>query len=291
MWPVGSTNAIQTTLGGTIGSGDSTIALNSVSGLSTSGGVLVLDRQDGSNNNTPSNREYITFTGISGNNITGVSRGVAGSTAQSHNSGALVEEIVSVTHWGDMRSFLQVEHDSAGKHVIATATITYTETKRIAVTSIASIAQGMITNLIGSTATVTNISATTISYPRPTQVPWNWSGSLVTVLTSNASLKFPMVRATRNWTLTDVFVSALSAPSTGVLTIDINYLSSPTASPTSIFSTKPTIDVGEYETSTAATPAVLTLTSLASGTYLWPEIETPNGAGDLMVQLVAKERP
>jgi hypothetical protein len=99
-----------------------------------------------------------------------------------------------------------------------------------------------------------------------------------------------MVRATRNWTITDVFMSVLSAPSTAILDVDINYLSSPTASPTSIFSTRPTIDIGEYETSTAATPAVITFTSLASGTYLWPTLQAPGGAGELLVGLVAKER-
>lgn len=273
-----------------MGAADVTIGLNSVTNLSTSGGVLVIARQDGNGNNTPSLREYITFTGISGSNLTGVTRGVAGSTAQSHNSGALVEEVVTVTHWGDMRTFLQVEHDSAGRHVISTATINYTETKRLAVTSIASIGRVESTNIFGSTATLTNISASTISWPRPSQVPWNWSGSLVTVMVGNASLKFPLVRATRNWTITDVFMSVLSAPSTALLDVDINYLSSPTATPTSIFSTRPTIDLGEYETNTSATPAVFSLTSLASGTYLQPEIQAPGGSGELMIQLIAKER-
>lgn len=297
LYPVSSVNAQQTTLAGTIGSGDSTIAVNSVTNLNTAGGVLCIARQDGNGNPTPTLREYIIYTSISGNNLIGVTRGVAGSTAQAHNSGAIVEELITVSHWGGMIDFLQAEHDSGGRHVISTATINYTETKRLAVTSIASIARiesgsiALISGLSVPVASIVNLSLTTLTYPTPTQVPWNFSGALVTVLVGNASLKFPMIRATRNWTITDVFMSVLSAPSTGVLTVDINYLSTPTATPASIFSTKPTIDVGEVESITAATPAIITLTSLASGNYLYPEIETPNGAGDLYISVIAKERP
>jgi hypothetical protein len=279
LWESSTQNAFQTTLNGTINDTVQTVTLTSVANI-VAPGVLVVDRQDGSGNDTPSKREYISFTGINGSDLTGVSRGVAGSTGQSHSSGALVEAISTVTHWGDMIDFLQVEHDSTGKHMISTATITYTETVRLAVTSIASIA------LIKSP----NISATTISYPRPTQIYWSWLGSLPTIIVGTVTQSFPMARATRNWTLKDVFVSVLSAPSTGVLTLDVNYFSTPTAAGTSIFSTKPTIDVGEYDTSTAATAPVLNLTSLASGVFLRPEVEEPNGAGELMISLIAEER-
>lgn len=285
-----SVNATQTTLNGTVNDSVTTITLTSVTGL-VAPGVVVLDRQDGSSNDTPSKREYVSFTGISGSDLTGVTRGVAGSTAQSHSSGALVEAILTVTHWTDMVDFLQVEHDSAGKHVISTATITYTETVRLAVTSIASLAALSLPVLaVPSIASIALIAAASISYPRPTQISWSWLGSLPTLLTGTATQSFNMVRATRNWTIDSVFTSVLSAPSLGVLTIDVNYYSTPTATGTSIFSTKPTLDVGEFESSTSATPAVITLTSLASGVYLRPEIETPSGAGELMISLVCRER-
>lgn len=123
LWEVATGNAFSTTLNGSITGSDDTITLTSVSGL-VAPGVLVIDRQDGNGNNTPTTREYITYTGISSNQLTGCSRGVAGSTDQSHNSGALVEEIMSVTHWGDMLDFLAVSHDSSGNVTISsTATI------------------------------------------------------------------------------------------------------------------------------------------------------------------------
>ena len=99
------------------------MTLTSVTGLQASG-VIVLDRQDGSGNNTPSLREYITYTGISGNDLTGVTRGVAGSTAQSHGSGKLAEEVFSVTHWNDLYDYLTAEHTAAGLHVMSTPTLT-----------------------------------------------------------------------------------------------------------------------------------------------------------------------
>lgn len=118
-----TSNAFSTTLNGSIDNAVTTITLTSVTGLQASG-VLVIDRQDGSGNNTPTKREFVTYTGISGNDLTGVTRGVAGSTAQAHTSGALVEETMSVTHWNDLYDFLTTEHTGTGTHVLSTPTIT-----------------------------------------------------------------------------------------------------------------------------------------------------------------------
>lgn len=161
LWEASTVNAFQTTLNGSISSSDVTIILNSVTGL-VAPGALVIDRQDGNGNDTASKREYVTFTGISGNSLTGVTRAIAGSTAQSHSSGALVEATATVIHWGDAVDFLQVEHDAGGKHVISTATIAYTETKRLAVTSIASIAQANIGALFATNSILSAVTITTL---------------------------------------------------------------------------------------------------------------------------------
>lgn len=118
-----TTNAFSTTLNGSVTSPDTAITLTTVTGL-VAPGVLVIDRVDGNGNATPTLREYISFTGISGSQITGVTRGVAGSTQQSHSSGAVVEETFSVTHWGDLKDFLEVSHDASGKIITSSATIT-----------------------------------------------------------------------------------------------------------------------------------------------------------------------
>lgn len=169
LWQVSQNNAFNSTLNGSIGSGDATITLNSVIGLQAPG-VVTIDRTDGSGNATPSTREYVSFTGISGSQLTGCTRGLGGSTGQAHNSGALVEECWSITHWNDAVSFMSAEHDSVGHHVIGTATVNYVEAIQMVATSIASIAwlavgkvlsasgasvTGNITSLTG-TQTITN---------------------------------------------------------------------------------------------------------------------------------------
>ena len=274
LWEAPTSNAFQTTLNGTIDDAVVTITLTSITGL-VAPGVLVIDRQDGIGNDTPTKREYISFTGISGSDLTGVSRELGGSTAQSHSSGALVEGIASITHWNDMVDFAQVEHDSAGKHVISTATISYTETKRLVCTSLASIARVSSDNYVGMKG----------------QFVWTRMGALATSLaTAVGDTHIAPLRASKNLTLNSVFLSLNSAPSLAALSINIDYKATPTTAPISIFSTKPTIDIGEYTTATAATPAVLTLTSLASGTLLSPSIEAPGNSGDLMISLIATER-
>ncbi len=187
VWPVASVNAFSTTLNGSIDNAVTTITLTSVTGLSTSGGILVIDRVDGSGNSTPTLREYISFTGVSGLTITGVTRQVAGSTAQSHNTNAVVEEPISVTHWLDLQTHIFTEHTATGTHVLSTPTIA---SPRIFTNLNASGASGVISdftvvrNLSVSGASITgaiplypvwvmplNSSAATTSLGLPLQLP------------------------------------------------------------------------------------------------------------------------
>jgi len=116
LWKTGTSNAITTTLNGSITSSDTTIALTSSTGLQYPG-IIVVDRVDANDTATPLIREYISFTGISGNSLTGCVRtGLGGSTAQSHNSGATVEEVWSVDHWNDFISAFTAEHSLLGIH-------------------------------------------------------------------------------------------------------------------------------------------------------------------------------
>lgn len=112
-WKTATANAFNTTLNGAIGSSDTSITLTAVTGLQAPG-VIVIDRQNAAGVNTPTLREYITYTGISTNTLTGCTRGVASSTAQAHASGAVVEEVFSTTHWNDMLTLLLNVFTSAG---------------------------------------------------------------------------------------------------------------------------------------------------------------------------------
>ena len=122
LWSVGSSNAFSTTASGSVGAGDTSITLTNATGLQ-SPGVIIIDRVNANAVATPSAREYVSFTGISTNTLTGCVRGLGGSTAQAHASASVVEEVWSVTHWNDAVSFMQASHDSSGNISVSTATL------------------------------------------------------------------------------------------------------------------------------------------------------------------------
>jgi len=113
LWKTATANAFNTTLNGAVGSSDTSITLTAVTGLQAPG-ILVIDRQNASGVNTPTLREYIGYTGISTNTLTGVTRGLVTSSSQSHASGAVVEEVFTVTHWNDLLTILLNVFTSGG---------------------------------------------------------------------------------------------------------------------------------------------------------------------------------
>lgn len=110
-------NNLQYTLNTQMGAGDTSLTLNTnVNNIVNAPGVLVVDRVDSAGNKTASVREYISFTGVSGTSITGLSRGLAGSTGQAHNVGAIVEfvpDVVQETAWYNV---FTTEHTVGGNH-------------------------------------------------------------------------------------------------------------------------------------------------------------------------------
>lgn len=91
-----------TTLSASISTGTGeTITLASVSGLPTDTEItLTLDRVDSNGAATPAKLERITGI-ISGSNLTSYTRGVDGTTEQSHSSGAVIEYIFPADDWND----------------------------------------------------------------------------------------------------------------------------------------------------------------------------------------------
>ena len=99
-------NGIQRTLANTLNAGEVTTitfatSVSSVLQASASiPGTLVIDRVDANGNLTPSLTEYISFTGVSGSTVTGLVRGLAGTSDIAHSIGAIVEFVPDVT-WAD----------------------------------------------------------------------------------------------------------------------------------------------------------------------------------------------
>ena len=110
-----TSNFWSTSLNGAINDSVTTITLNSTTGLQAPG-RLVINRQDSTGKNTPSAREVISFTGISGSDLTGVTRGADNSTARSHADGSLVESAIVVGNWDTLYDVINEEHDLDGTH-------------------------------------------------------------------------------------------------------------------------------------------------------------------------------
>jgi len=121
-------NNIQFTLQNSLLSGEtSTITFTaSVSSYlqasSTMKGILVVDRVDSSGNETPTKVEYIAFTGVSGSTVTGLTRGLAGSTTQDHSAGAIVEFVPDITWAQAINDVFTNQHNSDGTHKSAAFT-------------------------------------------------------------------------------------------------------------------------------------------------------------------------
>lgn len=244
----GTGNAFSTTLNGNIAAGDNSITLTDATGLQAPG-VIMIDRQDVNGDDTPTVREYISFTGISTNTLTGCTRGIAGSTAQAHVSGALVEETFSVTHWGDLIDFLETSHDSSGNIVVSsTATVS-----------------------VARVYTHLNASGASITGRFPIHPGWV-VGGLVSLATTSVGKPLPMPQAG----LFEFWSAVLRSPASGAaLIIDIN------KDGTSIFDsgTRPTIPAGGTYVSTAS----IATRAFNAGNILTMDIDQGSWASDLTV--------
>ena len=100
-----------------ISSVDTTIPLNNVTNIPTDTAVhFVIDRVDSNGNTTPSARELCKGV-VSGGNLINCTRGLHGTTAQSHSSGAVVEFTASGVGWNELIDAFIGEHSQVdGTH-------------------------------------------------------------------------------------------------------------------------------------------------------------------------------
>lgn len=109
-------NAFAATLTNPITAGQTTIALSSVVGLQAPG-KLVIDHAD------DTKREWIAYTGISGSSITGVTRGLAGSSgaggATTHVQGAVVQSVPMHQHFDELWDGVEAGDAALATHAAA----------------------------------------------------------------------------------------------------------------------------------------------------------------------------
>jgi hypothetical protein len=117
-------NAVQKVLANTLTSGETstiTFTTSVTSDLQASAsipGILVVDRIDSLGNLTPALTEYISFSGVSGSTVTGLTRGLGGTSASGHSIGAVVEFVPDVV-WADaINDVFTEQHTATGNHKV-----------------------------------------------------------------------------------------------------------------------------------------------------------------------------
>lgn len=91
-----------------IGSGDLSITVNSISLWNSNGGPIIINRGQ-------SDQEYAIASGISGSSLSISLRGAYGSTAVSHNANATIESVPFAHQWNDLiTSLINVLVQSTG---------------------------------------------------------------------------------------------------------------------------------------------------------------------------------
>lgn len=107
---------LQKSLGGSIGDSDSSLTLNNYTNIPTGTAVdFIIDRIDANGNRTNNKRELVTGV-CTGSAITGLVRGLHGTTAQAHDGGAIVEFVASGAAWNDLIDAYLEEHNQDGTH-------------------------------------------------------------------------------------------------------------------------------------------------------------------------------
>ena len=149
-------NGLQKTLGSDLSTGvTASMTLSNTTRVQDEPGVVVIDRVDTNGElKSASVREYISYTGTSGSTLTGLTRGLGGSTDQDHSTGAVVEFVPDVNVFQSIITALATLVDPDDIATINSAIVTLTGTQTL-------------TNKTLTTPTVTNPTVTTGTFAKP----------------------------------------------------------------------------------------------------------------------------
>ncbi len=250
--------------GGVNDASTTTIPLSSATNLATDTGVtVVVDRVDSNGVSTPSLEETVVGV-VSGSNLVNCVRGVEG-TAQAHSAGAVVEVLVTTDGYNDIIDGILVDHGQLGRHktltdangnewIIQTATAS-----AVNEITLANAATGLSPTL--QTSGETNVGLDfkmkgTGKFRKPTIVGVQVVDAATDTATGDGKAFFRIPEELNGMNLTGVAMSVYTAGTTGTTDVQLRNKTDTQ----DMLSTKLTIDSGETDTSTAATPAVINTT-------------------------------
>lgn len=161
-----TTNGLQKTLDAALDAGaTASMTLSNVTGIQNKPGVVVINRIDtNSTEKSAALREYISYTAVSGSTLTGLTRGLGGTTDQDHAVGSVVEFILDITFGQALIDAFLVEHsESDAKHTSglvttlkATGAVVTTGTSDVTIVTPKALADAGINLTASSTNTLTN---------------------------------------------------------------------------------------------------------------------------------------
>lgn len=186
--------------------------LNNTTGLVNLPGVMIIDRINSNNVETPSAREVIAYSGTSGSTVTTLSRGLAGTTDQDHAVSAIVEFVPDII-WADSI------YDALA-NLVNTTTLAIDSTKITAGVSAASDTAAGKVELATTAETTTGTDATRAVTPDGLHDMTSLSGAAwfldEDTMTSNSDTKVPSQQSTKAYV--DTQIAGISSNTDGWIT-------------------------------------------------------------------------
>lgn len=249
-------NFVSTTLNGAINDSVDTITLNDASKMQAPG-YIIIDREDGNGTATPTAREVVYFTGKSSNDLTGCTRAADNSTARSHSDGALVEAVMTVGMWNGVYSAITASMlDTSGNETLKFIT-TASAVNELTLANAATGNSPVLSATGGDTNIGLDIKAKgSGKFRKPTVVGLEVFSSATNTATGDGKRFFRVPAELNGMNLTGVAGTVYTAGTTNTTDIQIRNKTDSV----DMLSTKLTIDSGETDSSTAATPAVIDAT-------------------------------
>ena len=214
------TNNFSTTLSSAMAPADTTVGLNSVTGLPTDTAIdLVVDRVDANGNLTPAKREFIKGI-VAGSTLTSVTRGLGNSTAQAHASSAVVEMVWTSDTHNDMASALLTSHNQDG--TLKSGSVTNAAIASSAVDS-TKLATGAVVTASITDANITypKINFSTLPYGSLTFSTYGSSAGIV-VGTGTSSIAFDAFSTNSSTSITKQASGVFKVTDAGVYSVELN---------------------------------------------------------------------